>query len=629
MILEMIVINSDYFKIELIINKKAHLFNPYKIITFDTEAKRYKTNYGEKHIFFNLDLFDGKEHYYTENKNEIIDLFYLLIKKYKRLSFFAHNITYDIRILDLLIKLLNDKFIDYFNKIRVLDKVFYVKFTSRKRDYVINFIDSMNYFKTSLSRLSNNYGVKKVNEDEYKLEPKEWNKQLLIDGKERVMKDTEILYTVLESFFNMPFKFGITLASTSFNTYKINFIPTKISFPISLSKYALESYKGGIVLPYKLTRNKYLRDYDINSLYPKVMRDNLYSYKFKKELNNFKYIYDDIKNKSYNYLVYCSWSGKGYSPVYVKYDNQLIPFLNASGWITGNELLALYENDFNIMLYKIYEFYNTDLFSNFIETYYDLRKNTTKEYERDFYKLIMNSLYGKFGQNKGHSELILIDDIENKMIKEVIKESDSEKIIINGKTYSIYDNFVSVRTDNEVKYNPLIASEITANARLLNFTYSKIIGFNNLYYTDTDSFFTDKKLDSFIGKELGQMKLEREGIFTIHAPKDYEFYGKCNKKDCKICKDEDGLHYTIKGVNTDVYGNTYVSRKWSGLKYKINNNMYIEEKTQYLNRINKKMKYIKGIGYEWNDYNEYNKHTMRNIKYEEKDIEKIINTTIK
>ena len=241
----------------------------------------------------------------------------------------------------------------------------------------------------------------------------------------------------------------------------------------------------------------------------------------------------------------------------------------------------------------------------------------------------MNSLYGKFGQNKGHSELILIDDIENKMIKEVIKESDSEKIIINGKTYSIYDNFVSVRTDNEVKYNPLIASEITANARLLNFTYSKIIGFNNLYYTDTDSFFTDKKLDSFIGKELGQMKLEREGIFTIHAPKDYEFYGKCNKKDCKICKDEDGLHYTIKGVNTDVYGNTYVSRKWSGLKYKINNNMYIEEKTQYLNRINKKMKYIKGIGYEWNDYNEYNKHTMRNIKYEEKDIEKIINTTIK
>ena len=431
----MIVINSDYFKIELIINKKAHLFNPYKIITFDTEAKRYKTNYGEKHIFFNLDLFDGKEHYYTENKNEIIDLFYLLIKKYKRLSFFAHNITYDIRILDLLIKLLNDKFIDYFNKVRVLDKVFYVKFTSRKRDYVINFIDSMNYFKTSLSRLSNNYGVKKVNEDEYKLEPKEWNKQLLIDGKERVMKDTEILYTVLESFFNMPFKFGITLASTSFNTYKMNFMPTKITFPISLSKFALESYKGGIVLPYKLTRNKYLRDYDINSLYPKVMRDNLYSYKFKKELTNFKYIYDDIKNKSYNYLVYCSWSGKGYTPVYVKYDNQLIPFLSASGWITGNELLALYENGFNIMLYKIYEFYNTDLFSNFIETYYDLRKNTTKEYERDFYKLIMNSLYGKFGQNKGHSELILIDDIENKMIKEVIKESDSEKIIINGKTY--------------------------------------------------------------------------------------------------------------------------------------------------------------------------------------------------
>ena len=51
--------------------------------------------------------------------------------------------------------------------------------------------------------------------------------------------------------------------------------------------------------------------------------------------------------------------------------------------------------------------------------------------------------------------------------------------MINEKFYSIYDNFVSITEESERRFNILIASEITGNARIVNYNYSKYIGFNN------------------------------------------------------------------------------------------------------------------------------------------------------
>ena len=44
---------------------------------------------------------------------------------------------------------------------------------------------------------------------------------------------------------------------------------------------------------------------------------------------------------AYNYLVNVDYLGEGYSPIYSKLDNKLIPFLSSNEWITGNELLSL------------------------------------------------------------------------------------------------------------------------------------------------------------------------------------------------------------------------------------------------------------------------------------------------
>ena len=77
--------------------------------------------------------------------------------------------------------------------------------------------------------------------------PDEWNNVLKKEGKDRVQKDTEILYQVLKNFFNAGYCYGITLASTSFNTFRKYYLKKDIAFPKKFESMAEASYKGGIV----------------------------------------------------------------------------------------------------------------------------------------------------------------------------------------------------------------------------------------------------------------------------------------------------------------------------------------------------------------------------------------------
>ena len=604
----------------IIYPNKKNKFSLYKIITFDTESKRYNiTNKIERQTMYNCDFYDGNKHYYTENINTVKNTIYELFKKYEQLTFFAHNIVYDLRILHLLDSMIEDKLFNLDSIIKLMDNVFFVKFSSKNRRFILQFADSQNYFKTKLENLAELLGKEKENVNEYKYPKNVWNDVLLESGKRRVQTDTELLYSVLEKFINNnDFDLSFTLAGSAFKTFKMRYLKDRIYFPRLLIPEAMDSYLGGIVLPYKLIKNMQLYYYDINSLYPYVMNKNLYSIRFNKKIDNYKYIYDDIKNRAYNYLVKVKYSIPNWSPVYANYDNNLIPFLENEKWITGNELLELYNNNATIIIEEAYEFINDDIFSDFVNYFYNKRL-LTKDYEKFFYKIFLNSLYGKFGQHKGHSFIIKIKDIEdfaeqNEIL--IAKNEGKERFILNDKMISIYDTFITYLTQGDVKYSPMIASEITANARIVNFRYSQMFGFEHLYYTDTDSFMIDKEYPELISKELGKLKLEKSGLFTIYAPKDYEYYGNCG--ECDNCYyNGKSWHTTLKGVRDKdtINGNTYLNYRWSKLKYPSANDIYIEEEQRNLYRINKKIKYVTNIGSEWKNIDEYNLYNEIRLPY--------------
>ena len=599
---------------------KSQRFKLHNLVTFDTETLRYDIDNGEFQKFFNFDAYDGKQHYYTEDLDEVYNIIYNIYAEKEKLSFFAHHIIFDLRTIHFIKLILQDKLFGLNNKLRLLDFIVYLKYISKDHSKVLQFSDSMNYFRTKLQNIAKMFDLSKENIEEYKLSASEWNKILNIDGEKRVKTDTEILYKAVKEFELSPhFDIGITLASTSFNTFRKRYLKRNIYLPENLIDTALNVYHGGIVMPYILAKEKKLNSYDINSLYPYVMYSEPYSIEFLRKRTDKKYIIEDIKSKAYNYLILVKYKHTDfqYSPVFKPYDNQLIPFLESEQWVTGNELATLFDNNFTFEIKEILEFKNDYIFKDFVNDYYNMRLQSKSEYEKYFFKIFLNSLYGKFGQHKGYSEIKLIKDIDDLMIQDILLNSKLSKEVINNKVYTIYEDFVSVRTEGNARYNPLIAGEITANARLLNFQYSKLIGFENLYYTDTDSFMTTKTMDT--SKELGKLKLEKSGLFNIYAPKDYEFYGLCGKDDCIICHNkENGLHRTVKGVNDteSIIDNTYINKKWSNLKYKQNEDIYINYVKQVLQRNNKKMRYVNNIGYEWENTDVYNKaNNISNLSF--------------
>lgn len=571
-------------------------------------------------------MFDGYSHYYDEEIIQFQVLLWELLTKYKKITLVCHNAKYDFQLLKLLENFITSKkLLGLHRKKMILGSVNYVKFSSLNNALSISFLDSTNYFKVSLSELGEAIGLKKEDESDYKLTAKEWNKKLPIMAKPRVQKDTEILYEFFTEFLKMPgLIFGITSASTAFKTFRKYFLKYDISLPKELIDPALASYRGARVEPYKFYPTPVKRNYyDINSLYPKVMRDNKYSVKFRRKIEVNEISLEEIAKGTYNYLIKCNYQYQDKPlriPVVIKNNNNDRLIQSYSGqnvWLTGKEILAMAKQNVVIQFLECYEFFAENIFSEYVDHYYNLRKQTTNQVWNLFYKVgMLNSLYGKFGQHKRitkYKSVKDLDEIEEIAYKIALKQNKKE-YVLNGKYISIHDGYLTEMEElpEEQLYNPLIASEITANARLYNYEMQVAMGVENVDYTDTDSFMTDRILET--STELGKLKLEMTGIFTFYDAKDYEYFGICTHKNCVVCNNKTpALHSTLKGIRKDAYfdveNNRYIQRQFSSFKSSQKIGMVqVKNISKVLSRKRKKLRYVKNqygeeIGYPYESQN--------------------------
>ena len=620
---------------DLVIIPSAKTFKFHKIITFDTEAYRFGNEfnqndlrYREKQIFFNFGMYDGNESLYSEKIEDfLIDVDYLL-KKYKKITLINLNAKYDYPILHLLDSFItNKKLLGLDLKRLILGSVNFIKFSSKNHKYSIQFLDSYNYFKTSLKQLGKtlnknnseyNEELEKINEEEYKLDWESWNKQLLVTGKQRVLRDCKILYEFFTEFIKMPnVVFGISSASTSFKTFKSKWLKQIITFPKKLIEPALLSYRGGRVEAYTIYDEPQNENYyDINSLYPYVMSKYKYSVKFHKQI--FKLDLEKIARGNYNYLIKLNYTYQDRPkrlPILIKSnDGKLIQSYSGKDvWLTGNEVLELSKGNVLIEFLEGYEFINAPIFKDYVEYYYKLRQQTNNEVWNMFYKTgMLNSLYGKFGQHKRITEYLGYNDLDDlqKMALEISQKNNKDRFILNGYMYSVYGEFITKLKELPLEQyaNPLIASEVTANARLENWYKQLQIGIENVDYTDTDSFMTKTVIAE--SKQLGDVKLESKGLFQFYDVKDYTFYGICKHKDCLICHypycdvttkeikymTGEGLHTTLKGIRKDaiqISENEYIQKQFTGIKSGDNHSVTVYNVSKELKRKRSKLRYVR------------------------------------
>jgi hypothetical protein len=333
-----------------------------------------------------------------------------------------------------------------------------------------------------------------------------------------------------------------------------------------LEKYLRESYYGGNVQSFVTENNGEVEEafhYDLNSQYPNAMVSN--------EMPVGNPVFSTNKNIDY-------YSGFVYAKIippsedklknlYIQYRGNdpkntitcpRTPFIR---WIDSLELKSALKEGYKAEIICGIDFPDSkkiesrNLFTDFVDHFFNEKLYAKDQVARTIAKLILNSLYGKFGQKDISSRIRIVDqDTANKLVKKYhytyFSEITKDKILIkysyklNEKLRRLYEEDEEDIKNEEIEYFSKergipsavhISSRIAALARVSINIYKNIPG-NRLLYSDTDSLFLEKPLpDYLIGKELGKWKLEahiKKGVFI--RPKVY-YYEDVNNNLKKVC----------------------------------------------------------------------------------------------
>lgn len=383
--------------------------------------------------------------------------------------------------------------------------------------------------------------------------------------------DCLILHEILTQFnqliFN-EFKVNIhkvlTLPALAMRIYKTHFLPEDKVYQLHgiIEQNIRKSYTGGAVdvyIPHNIINNieyQTLYCYDVNALYPTMMANKLMPigkpFAFEGDItkarceahfNALGFFYCEITSPTFLNHPILQQRFKTYQGI------RTIAGLGTwFGWIFSQEMYNAMKFGYTFKILKGYLFDKAIIFKEYVETMYKLRMLYDKGTPmNDTGKLLNNSLYGKFGMKDEITKMEILENITSEdqahinsildvYSSKIIDMIDLEKHTLlirkseNDLNYNKYDDFYH---GSEV--NVAIASAITAYARIHMSQFKNNPDFN-LYYSDTDSIFTDKPLsDNLVGTSLGQLKLEyviKKAVFL--APKVYALITEDGKEIIKV-----------------------------------------------------------------------------------------------
>lgn len=270
---------------------------------------------------------------------------------------------------------------------------------------------------------------------------------------------------------------------------------------------------------------------DVNSLYPFVMQINRFPVKYVQIVHNLSV--PDLRRLLKTRSIIAQVTLDTDKPIYAyRGTRTLFPTGVFSTTLSTPELQIAIDQRHLLSIEVAVIYDNAPIFTSFIKRFYDHRKQFTEAGNTlyaHFCKIIMNSLYGKFGQKAEQWEKIGDCPGEPDRIETCIDMKTRRKWRIR---YLLGELFEMTGWTETMNSFPAIAAHITAYARLFLWDLMKQCGQGNYFYCDTDSLFVNmegfKNLAHLVRPgEIGKLKVESvAGRLTIYSLKDYEFGGK-------------------------------------------------------------------------------------------------------
>lgn len=364
-------------------------------------------------------------------------------------------------------------------------------------------------------------------------------------------QDVKTLHQVISKFSDFIFnevRLDIlnypTLSALALGIYRCKFLGEHQIPIITGQMYhdIKKSYTGGSVDVYK-PYGENIYHYDVNSLYPYAMK----SYPMPVGLP--KFFEGDITK--FEDKPYGIFEAEVIAPKDLK-----IPFLqtrlkSSTGTKTitplgtwkssylSEEVYKAIEIGYKFNILRGYTFDKNYIFTDYVDYFYKMKENSgkgTAQYK--IAKLLLNSLYGRFGMNPENEKHVIINTSES--FKYYDKFTVTNVLNLdNGKELISYLDSNSNNDDNISTMNISIpiAAAVTAFSRIYMYPF-KTLKNTSIFYTDTDSIDIDTELDpEFVGTEIGKWKLEHiseKAVFL--GPKLY------------MCKTSNGYITKIKGL---------------------------------------------------------------------------------
>ncbi len=438
----------------------------------------------------------------------------------------AHNWQYDAALLQ--IKALVEQYGFTTSFLAIDQGAFIVKL--KRNDLNLILLDSTNYFHTSLAALGSSIGLEKLGTP--------WNTDDLDVWIEYCIRDVTVMRTAMFRFIDFIVEhdlgsFAPTAASQALHAYRHRFMTQTILFHdrqrvIDMER---EAYHGGRTEAFYIGSVKQtIYALDINSMYPSVMRDHDYPYELLG--SNSQCTLDQLAKLCAHYCVTARVTVETEQNVYpVMHNNRLVfPVGQFETSLSTPELMYGLEHDHIKSIAYVAWYKRAKLFEDYVTYLYRLRQEYKDEGNKAFdlmVKLLLNSLYGKFGQRGVEwIDTNYCGDIPEGVREFCALDPETGRV----KQYRIVLDRLQERATRGETLNTFvaIAAHVTAYARMKLWRLIQKAGPKHVYYCDTDSLYVDDEGFNHLGDEidpsrLGALKLETKAFSaTIYGLKDYQ-----------------------------------------------------------------------------------------------------------
>lgn len=319
------------------------------------------------------------------------------------------------------------------------------------------------------------------------------------------------LYQVVEKFHDLVEEklggeVGVTAPATAMKTFRRSYLKAPIHRHTEHHDFVRSAYYGGRVEVYRREVPGGLRYYDINSSYPHVMLEDMPvgrcvkwqgppTAHLRENMIGFARAHVDYpEDVEFPCLPHKNRQGK-----------LLFPVGNFTGTWDAAELFRAEEQGARITWLRSVWYEKAPVLAGFSRALYAYRDKSSPDYDEGLAmvaKILLNSLYGKFGMRPDKEKLVYLEDGE-----------PPEGAVPNNP----HDPECGVwRVPSEVDASyiiPQIAAHVTALARLNLHTFIlDAASRGTVAYVDTDSIITTADLSHLTTSALGGLKDEGAGV---------------------------------------------------------------------------------------------------------------------